>query len=424
MKSLLQDPLAPWQPGIDGSWDRAAAAHLFRRAGFGARPAELAKALARGMEATLDELVACPPDPERSARLSPLLATANIEHAASWWMDLCTHGAAKLVERTTLFWHDHFATSFVKVGDVRLMHAQNELLRTKGLGDFRELLAALLRDPAMLVWLDGDRNSVGAPNENLARELCELFALGIGTYTEEDVREAARALTGYAVEGRRAIWKAERHDRGSKTIFGRTGTFTPEQVVEIVAASPACALHVARRLVEEFVGPTPGAEVVQAVALRLQLEDWHIGRTLRALLASRTFFAPAARRARIAGPVELVAATVRTLDLRRPPSALARAAKSMGQALFEPPSVKGWDGGRAWIHAGTWIARTNWLAELAAADELLGADFELVLERLAPEGVESAQRAELERAARGAPERQAARDVARLWLTSPDYHLY
>lgn len=435
MSARADEALAPWRPGGDGPWDRAAASHLFRRAGFGARPAELELALERGFEATLAEILTRESDGERAERLGPLLSAGEPDYLRGWWIDLCVRSPAQLVERMTLLWHNHFATSYAKVRDVRLMHAQNELFRTHGLGDFRVLLRAVLRDPAMLVWLDGDANRAGRPNENLAREVLELFALGLGHYGEEDVRELARALTGLGVDGRRFVWRGAQHDGDVKRILGRSGTFGCDGALEALFAHPACAEHVARRMLSEFVAPAPAAAEVAATATRLRELDWHVGRTVEAILRSRLFFAPPARRARIAGPVELVCSTVRALDLEMAPAQLAAAAGDMGQRLFEPPSVKGWNGGRGWINAATWLARTSWTAELVAARPaplLRSLDgppetlVERVVARLLPEGVGAEALAVLRdaAAAHAASEAERARAVALLVLSSPDYHLY
>ncbi len=436
MGARADQPLAPWRPGVDGPWDRAAASHLFRRAGLGARPEELELALERGFEATLDALLAGESDARREERLRPLLAAGEPDYLRGWWIDLCLRSPAPLVERMTLLWHDHFATSYAKVRDVRLMHAQNELFRTQGLGGFRALLRAVLRDPAMLVWLDGDANRAGKPNENLAREVLELFALGLGHYGEEDVRELARALTGLGIEGRRFTWRSEHHDDGVKRLLGRSGRFACDDALEAVFAHPACAEHVARRLLAEFVEPTPAAADVAATAERLRALDWHVGGTVETILRSRLFFAARARRARIAGPVEFACSTVRALGLSVAPAGLAGAAADMGQRLLEPPSVKGWDGGRDWINAATWLARTGWLAQLLASDPValersLGGPgetlVERVLTRLLPEGLAADERAVLEDAAAaqaaGSPG-DALQAVTLLVLSSPDYHLY
>lgn len=412
--------LEPWRPSPD-EWDRAAAQHLLRRAGFGARPLELERALAEGPEATLARLFENETEAELAHSVQALLAAEDITLLQAWWLSLILAGGAPLRERMTLVWHDHFATSNDKVADVRLMHAQNELFRSRGLGDFRVLLAGVARDPAMLIWLDGESNRRGHPNENFARELLELFALGIGNYTELDVRELARALTGWGTEGRATVFRPERHDGDEKTIFGQRGRFGSDEALTLVLAQPACARHVARVLLEAFVALEPEPGWIDALASELRANEWDVGRTLHTLLASRLFHSEHARRTRIAGPVELLAVAVRSLEARVPPARIARQAGAMGQALFRPPSVKGWDGGRAWIHTGSWIARHNALVELAEASEP-GArpHAELLPGRPSPELA-----AGLERIADEAASTREARTTSlALVLTSPEFQLF
>ncbi len=365
---MAHELLQPWRSGVDGVWDRGAAAHLLRRAGFGAASSEIERALADGFGATLDRLFTPRGHDSRLfAGISSLLAAGDIGALRAWWMALILGGGDALGERMTLVWHNHFATSFAKVGDVRTMHRQNQTMRELALGDFRKLLHAMARDPAMLVWLDGSDNRAGHANENFAREVLELFALGIGNYSEKDVQEAARAFTGWGTEGREFVVRAEHHDSGTKTIFGSSGAFDGDQAIELVLAQPACAKFVAARLLREFVSTTVAPELVDELARTLVAYDWSIGKTLRTLFESKLFFTSDARRSRIASPVELVVGSLRTLEARAAPLEVAELAARMGQALFAPPSVKGWDGGRAWINAGSWIERANFGFELAAA---------------------------------------------------------
>jgi len=434
----MLDGLRPWEGGAS-AWNAAAAAHLLRRAGFGATPLETERALAEGLEATLARLFEDRAAPELRGAVRPLLASGSLDLLQAWWMSLILEGGAPLRERMTLVWHDHFATSNDKVDDVRLMHGQNELFRSKGLGDFRVLLHELARDPAMLVWLDGNSNRRGQPNENFAREVMELFALGIGAYAESDVHEAARAFTGWGTEGRSFVFRAQQHDAGQKTLLGRTGHWNGDDVVDLLLEQPACSRHVARVLLEAFVAPHPDDEWIASLAAVLRERDWHVGRTLEVLLRSELFFSARARRSRIAGPVELVALAARMLDATIAPKEAARLASAMGQALFRPPSVKGWDGGRAWIHSGTWIARHNGLVALAEGAQSRGIRRDLarafgetarealpdrVLATLLPDGATSALAEAVTRAIQSAPDLDQARTVATaLVLTAPEFHL-
>lgn len=425
-----------------GAWDHATATHLLRRVGFGASRERVQRAREAGLDATLATLFEQREhDPDLRAGVESLLGLGRVEPLQAWWMSLILGNRAPLVERVTLMWHDHFATSFDKVDDARLMHRQLELLREHGLGDFRELLHAVARDPAMLLWLDGNDNRVGAPNENFAREVMELFALGIGNYTEHDVSEAARALTGWGVDRRRFVFRREHHDRGTKEIFGRAGTFGPEEALELVLDHPACPRHVARTLLAEFVHPEPTRAEVEEWSRVLVACDWNVGRTLERLLAAPLMRSDRARRARITGPVELVASTALALGARPAPTDAAHAAATMGQALFQPPSVKGWDGGRTWIHAGNWLARSNYLTQLAYAHGREGTGIRVdlfsalgrpdradvaraALDLLLPDTSDRRLRKTLERAAEEAPNfDEALRRVVALVLTAPEYHL-
>ena len=321
---MKNDVFEEWVPSSRGplSWNRASATHLLRRAGFGPTPGDVEEALAAGFEGTLARLLDDEPHDER--RLSGaqhLLATGSQESLQGWWTSLILDGRARLAERAALMWHNLFATSNAKVDDVRLMHAQNQLFRTDGLGDFRALLHAVAKDPAMLAWLDGDDNRRGQPNENFAREIMELFCLGIGNYDERDVREAARAFSGWGTEGRSFLNRPEHHDTGVKQIFGQRGTFDGNAVVNLVLAHPACARHIAGRVLREFLHPQPTAEETSALARFLVAHDWNIKSTIAHVLRSERFFAPRA-------PRPALGARALLDRLRSPRSACAHSAHS------------------------------------------------------------------------------------------------
>ncbi len=418
-------------------WDPATAAHLYRRAGFGAD--RNTRESARSLDDALQDIFSRRKHDALLMRgVDKLVSLEEIGELQAWWMALILRDRAPLVERVALMWHDHFATSNDKVRDVRLMHAQVQLFREKGLGDFRELLHAVATDPAMLIWLDGNDNRDGHPNENFAREVLELFALGIGNYQERDILEGARAFSGWGVDGRRFVFRRQYHDEGIKEFLGARGPFTGEEVIDRILAHPACARHIAHKLLEEFVRPNPSSEEVDTWASVLLEEQWSIERTLERLFRSELFLGPSARRSRIAGPVELVAHTLITLGIADTlsPADVARSAAQMGQALYRPPSVKGWDGNRTWIHAGSWLVRHNDLTRVAMAPgerEDLAAAFgtqgrndlaERALDLLIPDGAGPALRETVRRAAaesEDAPE--ARRTVTALILTAPEYHL-
>lgn len=264
-----------------------------------------------------------------------------------------------------LFWHDHFATSNAKVRDAGMMYRQLRSFEKHAFGPFDRLLLAVSRDPAMILWLDGDLNVKGRPNENYAREVFELFSLGVGNYTERDIKEAARAFTGWHQRRGAFRFVASSHDDGVKEIFGERGRFGGEDVIRLALARPAAASYLATKLLHEFVSPHPPASLVSALATRLAESRFAIGTALRTLLASEAMFAPEHRGVRIKSPVEYVVGLARSLDARASGPELSRAAGQMGQRLFEPPSVKGWDGHRKWIGAATMLIRMNTASRMA-----------------------------------------------------------
>jgi len=418
--------------------DAATAAHVYRRAGFGADLER--REGATDLDAVLADLFERREHDALYTRgVSALLSLEDVERLQAWWMSLILRDRAPLVERVALLWHDHFATSNDKVLDVRLMHAQVQLFRDHGLGDFRELLHAVAKDPAMLVWLDGNANRSGHPNENFAREVLELFGLGIGNYDERDVQEAARAFSGWGVDGRRFVNREHFHDDSTKEVLGTRGALDGDDVVDLVLAHPACARHVARTLLAEFAVPEPSNAEVAEWARVLKRVDWSVERFLEQLFRSDLFLGPASRRARIAGPVELTATTLITLGVadQVAPADVAEACGEMGQSLYRPPSVKGWDGGRTWVHAGTWLARHNRFSGLAQAhgervdlSTSFGADVDTpqladaACALLLPDGADAPLREALARAAQEAKtDDDALRDVTALLLTAPEYHL-
>ncbi len=422
-------------------WNRVTAAHVLRRVGFGGSSEAVDRATEAGLEATLADLEQRRAHPASltGSTVEKLVSLGDIVSLQSRWMQLILTDGAPLLERVTLMWHGHFATSNSKLGDVRLMHEQNELFRAKGLGDFRELFHAAAKDPAMLVWLDGNQNRVGAPNENFAREVMELFGLGIqGGYSENDIQEAARAFSGWSVIGREFKFREEHHDAREKTLFGKAGVFSGEDAIDRVLAHPACARWIAWRLLHSFVTPEPTDADVARFAKVLVEEEWHIGRTLGRIFRDPIFLGETALRSRIAGPIELVAGVVLATRAEIPAVDAVRAAGVMGQSLFMPPTVKGWDGGRAWIDPGTWLARHNWLSDFALANGLVAKKafapveegsgragaIDAVCHVLLPEGVDDEMRATLEAAAQSAhSDGHAIHKVAALVMTSPEFHL-
>ena len=391
-------------------WSPEAAAHLLRRAAFGGTPEDAEVLAVPGLDGAVDRLLAedgrglpSPPvtDPAEYLRRRELRAARRRESAGSrmesgafersmretfdalrtWWLERMRAGGAGVQEKLTLFWHGHFATSQTKVRFNHLMLGQNEMFRRLGTGPFRELCAAMARDPAMLVWLDGRQSQGKAPNENFAREILELFTLGEGHYTEEDIREAARCFTGWTVnpDNGDSMFVARRHDDGRKKLFGKTGKFGAADAVEVICAQPRCAEFLAAKLWEFYAYPQPAPELVKALAAHYRAHDLRTSELLRMIFTHPEFYAPRARATQVKSPVQwMVQAARETGRQLLPPGVALPLAAELGQNLFMPPSVKGWDGGTAWINSATLIRRSNTALLFATAAPPLPLELQLL----------------------------------------------
>jgi uncharacterized protein (DUF1800 family) len=254
-----------------------------------------------------------------------------------------------------------------KVEQAELMTRQIDLFRMHAVGSFRSLLLDVSRDPAMLIWLDGRANRKGAPNENYAREVMELFTLGIGNYGEQDVKEVARAFTGWGLREGQFSFEPKQHDDGEKEILGRKGAFDGTDVVDMLASHPATARRLARKLCAEFIGPATDQKTVDALAAEYARSGYDMRAVLRALFTSDAFKADAALRARVKSPVELVIGALRAMPGAVPVKLFVGALRRMGQDLLAPPTVKGWDGGTAWLSTTTMLARLAFARDSAVA---------------------------------------------------------
>jgi uncharacterized protein (DUF1800 family) len=383
MRPRSDDPWAPYVPDKSMPWDVRRVVHLHRRAGFAATWDELQRDLKDGPEASITRLMegkarsrGVPRDFDAFAdRLADLaLAAPEPNRLKGWWVYRMLFGPDPLTERLTLMWHDHFATGNLKVNDLALMRRQNETFRSLGRAPFGRLLHAMLRDPALLVWLDAQENTKGHSNENLARELMELFTLGIGPYSEDDVKQAARALTGWKLVDDEARFVPIRHDAGTKTILGRTGAFDADGLARLLLEHPATSRRLAWRLCHEFFGEGAVDEAaIAAMADGLRARDLDIGWGVATVLRSRRFFEPANLGRRVSGPIEYAVGAVRALEMFDPsPSTpvLADWCGRLGQDLFDPPNVGGWPGGRAWITTRSAIGRANFAAALIGGESV------------------------------------------------------
>ncbi len=287
-----------------------------------------------------------------------------------WWLREMINTPSPLTERMTLVWHNHFVSAQPKVRYAQLMYRQNLLLRRHALGNFRKLLHAVAKDPAMLIYLDSATNRRDAPNENFSREVMELFTLGEGAYSEADVKEAARAFTGWSLDPDTAsfLFRPRLHDDGEKTVLGTSGKLRGEDVLDILLAQPAAAEFIVRKLWREFVSPQPDAARVTDIAKRFRKSDYEITVAVRELLLQPEVVQRNEDNALVKSPVELAVGLLRQSQGEvTNPAALALGIAGMGQNLFAPPNVRGWPGGEAWINTQTLLARKQFLERSVSA---------------------------------------------------------
>jgi uncharacterized protein (DUF1800 family) len=375
--SLTRDTIDPtwaWQPfrpSAEHEWNRSLAAHLFSRATFGATLEQVEAAVKQEPAFVVEQIISgaseSSSDRQKSDEFATtILATGDPQQLAAWWVYVMLATTNPLVERMTLFWHGHFATSAAKVADANLMYAQNQLIRANALGDFRLLVQEISRDPAMLIYLDSATNRKSHPNENYARELMELFCLGEGHYSEKDVQELARCFTGWEIKSRKFRFNRFQHDSGSKTILGKTGHFDDGASIDWILEQSEAPQFIVGKLYRQFVcdEPDPPPELLEPLAIELRERDWQISAVIRRILGSQIFFSAHALGRKVRSPVDLGVGLLRSLDGTTNTHELAAELKRNGQGLLFPPNVKGWDGGRAWINSSTILGRANMMARL------------------------------------------------------------
>ena len=381
--SKPRDPWARYAPNADAPWDHRRVVHLHRRAGFAATWDELQRDLKDGPETAINRLLegksrSCGIPLDFAAFAESLadraLAAPEPNRLKGWWFYRMLCGPDPLTERLTLMWHNHFATSNLKVNDLALMRRQNETLRSLCRAPFGKLLHAMIRDPALLIWLDALDNTKLHPNENLARELMELFTLGAGHYSEDDVKQAARALTGWRMVGDDARFVPSRHDPGTKSILGRTAAFEAEAFAQLLLDQPATSRRLAWRLCHEFLGEeVANAAAIDSLAVSLREHDLDIGWGVATVLRSRLFFDSTNLGNRVSSPIEYAIGAARALEVLDPPPStpvVADWCARLGQDLFYPPNVAGWPGGRDWITTRSAIGRANFATALVRGQDV------------------------------------------------------
>jgi hypothetical protein len=354
-----------------GAFGRRQAAQLARRTGFGPTPAEVDRLAALGVDGAVDSLLH-PSSPDLDFPAYPdadKLFDPKVRNPATkmWWLDRMLRTTHPLTEKMTLFWHGHFATSMQKV-PTNYMAGQINLFRSQALGNFRSLLLSVSKDPAMLIWLDNRYNVAAHPNENYAREIMELFALGLGNYSEADVKAAARAFSGWSLDkDGHFISRDAQHDPGMKTFLGRTGPWNGEDIVDIIVQQPIHQRFICRELLEFFVYSDPEPQLIDALAQVYALSGYDLAKTVGTIIRSNVFYSTRAYRALPKSPVEFGIGLMRYMDVRQVPADVPYWLARMGQDVLMPPSVKGWDGGPTWISTATLLARFNFANRIVKA---------------------------------------------------------
>ena len=380
-------------------WDRRAVQHVWNRAGFGVRSEDVDAWVEAGPEALVRHLLGGPAaETHRPFRYEPLPITVEeyalsmgderrelrkrrnrwlreqFEAFRSHWIDGMLVGADPLRDRLTLMWHGVFTSSLDTVKRPSMLVEQHQTIRAHALGSYASLLHAMLRDPALLVYLDNDANQKGRPNENLAREVMELFSLGEGNYSEEDIREAARSLTGAGVQQQldqgAYRFTERRHDEGSKTILGVTGNHGPDDLADILLAQPACARFVARTVIEYLEGVPAEDDRVAEYAAGLRETGYDVGYLVERLLLDPRFYRDEVIGARVSSPIDFLVGAAIRLESDVPAAFIAEAAADLGQDLFRPPNVKGWDEGLSWISTSTFMLRGNIAGAMVGAVDI------------------------------------------------------
>lgn len=405
----LHPMLQPFKPSSDEPWNWDRAAHLLSRAGFGGTTEEIQRAVDDGMERTVQRLLDFPDAPadEQSETDVPDLSDVEgygsnfrqlqkkfrgkseaerkalrkelqrknreaIQATVAWWLKRMAFGPYPLQEKLTLLWHGHFTTSARDERSALLMWRQNELLRRNAVGNFYEYVRQVSRDPAMLDYLNNQQNRKAHPNENYARELMELFTLGIGHYTEDDIKQSARAFTGWAHDGDDFIYRKFDHDNGVKHFMGRSGNFDGDDIIAILFQHPALPRYITGKLFGWFAYDNPDPALIESLAALFRDERWELRPVLRTLLTSKAFYSDKAIGTQIKSPVQLVVGTIRMLgvDMPKARGLIGGGLQQMGQVPFAPPNVKGWPGGRMWISTSTLFVRYNTCVYLAGGSTL------------------------------------------------------
>jgi uncharacterized protein (DUF1800 family) len=393
MRGYIRLLICMLKPLSSGQWNYSTAAHLLNRAGFGGSPMEIQTLADLGLDKALSSLLdyenipdATPnplwaqPDPVRMAKLRDInqhgtpdekkqaqqdenkLQYGRMLELRGWWLERMAKGPRPFQEKMVLFWHGHFATSTEKVREAYYMWRQNELFRRLATGNWQALLLEAGKDPAMLVWLDQAQSQKSHPNENYAREVMELFSLGEGHYTEHDISEGARALTGWSLDriDQKYIYRPFFHDNTDKTFLGRTGNLDGDDVIAQIVAQPQSAKFITAKIWNYFSGQVPSEKLNDALATVFRANGNNFKPFLRVMFRSDEFYGDDIIRNEVKSPVQWLVGSARMLECSLPPPLISWGMiRQLGQDLFAPPNVKGWDGGITWITTNTLLTRYN-----------------------------------------------------------------
>lgn len=416
-----------WQGDLsaitDSDWNYSSAAHLLERAGFGGTPEQISLLAAMGPSAAIQQLIdfdsvdnshlhafdhsgihdpglePFPPSrpattelakttgealgikikPEGNRRLQPVVnkffywlraSVLETNRVSYWWANRMIASNSPLQEKMALFWHGHYAVNESKVRDYRKLLNELELFHEMGTGSFRDLMVAVAQDPAMLSFLDAGVNVKGAPNENFAREIMELFTMGVGNYSESDIREAARAFTGWNYVDLEFVINEDQHDNEQKTFLGHTGNFDGIEVIDLIMEQPVTADYIAGKIYRFFVREDLSPQLQAELGSILRNADYEIAALLQTIFTSKDFYSEATVGQQIKSPVQLAISTYRKLGLDTVPGVpdFNRATGALSQSLFRPPTVAGWAGGRSWITPGLLLARGNFARDILFPD--------------------------------------------------------
>ncbi|HEV2693686.1 MAG TPA: DUF1800 domain-containing protein [Verrucomicrobiae bacterium] len=381
------------KPLAEKDWNYSTAAHLLNRAGFGGTPEEIKSLADLGPEKAVASLLNyetipdptvnpewAKPNPEEISKYRDIIRTGTPDEKKDaqreqqqtyqrrmlelrgWWMHRMAYGPRPFQEKMVLFWHGHFATSVDKVRNPYFMWRQNDLFRRLATGNWQDILLETGKDPAMLVWLDQAQSRQAHPNENYAREVMELFALGEGHYTEKDIAEGARAYTGWSMnfETQQYMFRPRTHDDGDKTFLGHTGNFDGDDAIQIIVSQPQAARFITGKLWNYFAGQVPSSELNDALAATFRADDNNFKPFLHTLFRSQEFYSNDIIRNQVKSPLQWLIGSVRVLQCDLPPNIVSWGmTRQLGQDLFAPPNVKGWDGGVTWITTNTLLTRYN-----------------------------------------------------------------